>query len=93
MPRRRISITALLLIVWLTPPAWSQTTPVPLNPLVDRFVLDAAVVVAGDLSADGRWLAGTTTSTRQRIGVTRPRHRIALAKCHRANRELRQHGQ
>ena len=73
MPRRRISITALLLIVWLTPPAWSQTTPVPLNPLVDRFVLDAAVVVAGDLSADGRWLAGTTTSTRQRIGVDNAR--------------------
>ncbi len=57
----------------LTPPAWSQTTPAPLNPLVDRFVLDAAVVTAGDLSADGRWLAGTTSSTRQRIGVDNTR--------------------
>jgi dipeptidyl aminopeptidase/acylaminoacyl peptidase len=73
MPHRRALQAALLLIVLLAPAAHSQTTPATLNPVVDRFVLDAAVVTAGDLSADGRWLAGTTSSTRQRIGVDNAR--------------------
>src|SRR5262249_22618486 len=49
------------------------TTPQALDALVDRFVLDAAVVQAGDLSPDGKWLAGTTGSTRSRIGIDNTR--------------------
>jgi dipeptidyl aminopeptidase/acylaminoacyl peptidase len=73
MAHRRAPLAALLMIAVLAPPARSQTTPAALNPLVDRFVLDAAVVTAGDLSADGRWLAGTTSSTRQRVGIDNTR--------------------
>jgi len=73
MPHRRTPLAALLLIAVLAPPARSQTTPATLNSLVDRFVLDAAVVTAGDLSADGRWLAGTTSSTRRRVGIDNTR--------------------
>ena len=44
-----------------------------LDRTVDRFVLDVAAVTAGDLSADGKWLAATTASLRDRIGIDNAR--------------------
>jgi dipeptidyl aminopeptidase/acylaminoacyl peptidase len=44
-----------------------------LDRTVDRFVLDVAAVNAGDLSADGKWLAATTASLRDRIGIDNSR--------------------
>jgi len=69
---RRARVAALVLIALAAAPAWAQQSAA-LERLVDRFVLDAAVVNAGDLSADGRWLAGTTISTRNRIGIDNTR--------------------
>src|SRR5262245_18088643 len=40
---------------------------------VDRFVLDVATVTVGDLSADGKWLAATSGSLRDRIGIDNSR--------------------
>ena len=69
----RARLTALVVVLF-TAPLWAQSTPpATLDRLVDRFVLDAAVVNAADLSADGRWLAGTTISTRNRIGIDNTR--------------------
>jgi len=65
-------VAALVLIALAAAPAWAQQSTA-FERLVDRFVLDAAVVAAGDLSADGRWLAGTTISTRNRIGIDNTR--------------------
>src|SRR5262245_45139830 len=65
---------AIATIALGSPAARAQTTALPnLQRLVDRFVLDAAVVNAADLSADGRWVAGTTISTRNRIGIDNTR--------------------
>ena len=47
--------------------------PPALDRTVDRFVLDVAAVNAGDLSADGKWLAATTASLRDRIGIDNSR--------------------
>src|SRR5262252_7528778 len=69
---RRARLAALVLIALAAAPAWAQQST-PLERLVDRFVLDAAVVTIGDLSADGRWLAGTTITTRDRIGIDNTR--------------------
>src|SRR5262245_25823338 len=69
---RRARLAALVLIALAAAPAWAQQST-PLERLLDRFVLDSAVVNAGDLSADGRWLAGTTISTRNRIGIDNTR--------------------
>jgi dipeptidyl aminopeptidase/acylaminoacyl peptidase len=44
-----------------------------LDRIVDRFVLDLAAVNAADLSADGKWLAATTASLRDRIGIDNSR--------------------
>ena len=80
MQRRLAGLAVLVLIAlgWrLTPLAQSADTgvanPPNLQRLVDRFVLDAVTVTAGDLSSDGRWLAATTQSTRGRIGIDNTR--------------------
>ena len=53
------------------PVSMASAQTAALDSLVDRFVLDTATPAAGDLSADGKWLAATTGSLRGRIGVVR----------------------
>src|SRR5262245_41281595 len=71
MQGRRARVAAFLVIALTAAPVWAQAPA--LERLVDRFVLDAAVLTIGDLSADGRWLAGTTITTRDRIGIDNTR--------------------
>ncbi len=80
MQRRRARLATLVLLVLslriapLAQVSGTQTAnPQAVQRLVDRFVLDAATVNAGDLSSDGRWLAGTTLTTRGRIGIDNTR--------------------
>jgi dipeptidyl aminopeptidase/acylaminoacyl peptidase len=82
MQRRLAGLAVLALVAFgsrLTPLAQSADTgvanPQSLQRLVDRFVLDAVTVTADDLSSDGRWLAATTLSTRNRIGIDNKRFR------------------
>lgn len=71
MHRHRLLSCAVMLLVIGTPMAAAQTAP--LDRLVDRFVLDTVTVTAGDLSADGKWLAATAGSLRGRIGIDNTR--------------------
>src|SRR5262245_1963429 len=71
MQARRARVVAVLVILLTAAPAWAQAPA--LERLVDRFVLYAALVSIGDLSADGRWLVGTTITTRDRIGIDNTR--------------------
>src|SRR5580765_7921060 len=67
-----VALSALSSATVRTQSPQSSTSPT-LSRLVDRFVLDPLTVAAGDLSPDGHWLAGTTISTRNRIGIDNTR--------------------
>ena len=67
---RRRACVALLVGVWALV---ASAQSVPLDRLVDRFVLNTVTSTAGDLSPDGKWLAATTGSLRGRIGIDNAR--------------------
>jgi dipeptidyl aminopeptidase/acylaminoacyl peptidase len=71
MYRRLQRAIPLLLIVVCISTAQAQRAA--LDTLVDTFVLDPSTVTIGDLSADGRWVAGTTATLRDRIGIDNAR--------------------
>src|SRR5262245_63178439 len=72
--RRTALIIASIAMLWTALPAAHQPqTAGQLDRLVDRFVLDAATVTLGDVSADGRWIVATTGSLRGRIGIDNSR--------------------
>ena len=68
--RHPIKSFTLAILLLLTSLAVAQQSPAPFT--VDDL-LDVANVSAADLSDDGRWLAATTTTLRDRIGIDNSR--------------------
>src|SRR5437868_1618905 len=69
--RVRCSVLLFTLSVVAALDAGAQTAT--LDALVNRFVLDAVAPTAADLSADGKWLAATSATLRDRIGIDNSR--------------------
>src|SRR5262245_49505938 len=70
MRHLRHTCVALIVVLWAASAAAQSES---LERLVDRLVLDPVTVAAGDLSPDGKWLAVTSGSLRDRIGIDNAR--------------------
>src|SRR5215831_2164178 len=66
----RVRISTVVVLIWASL-AFGQNTN--LDRTVDHFVLDTITVSAADLSPDGKWVAVTAASLRDRIGVDNAR--------------------
>ena len=69
--RVRFCLLILTCVVAAAPQAGAQTPA--LDALVNRFVLDAVTPTTADLSADGKWLAATSATLRDRLGIDNSR--------------------